>query len=166
MRQRSVLLLAVVAVLVVACGSAAATPTRAPGAGGGGGGNKPAGWDNHGKVTYTLSGAATASGELGFVPAGSLFVVEGGFSGAQVSLNFFDDASQTLVALRLEGANAFVQYGDGKVTFASETCTTKNLKVELANASGSFECTGAVITESQAVVTGAKMTGTFTAKAL
>jgi hypothetical protein len=185
---RSKILIGLATVVVAACGSSAATPTPAGGGGGGGGGggatetrttgqataqatsgtaggggggggtvNHPAGWDRYGKVTYTISGPASASGELGFVPAGSVF------AGSQVSLSYYDEGSNTIVALRFDGSNAFAQYGDGKLTFTSEQCTTRDLKAS-APASGSFECTGPVIVESGAIMTGAKMTGTFSAR--
>jgi hypothetical protein len=106
-------------------------------------------------VTYAITGPSSASGELGFVPAGSVF------AGSQVSLSFYDEGSNTIISLRFDGSNVFAQYG-GKITFTSEQCTAKDLKVS-APASGSFECTGPVIVESGAVMTGGKMTGTFTA---
>jgi hypothetical protein len=180
--------LALSTALIAACGSSSATPTPAGnggggdgggagssaaatqstsqqtsgtagggGGGGGGGANHPAGWDRYGKVTYEISGPATASGELGFVPAGSVF------AGAQTSLSFFDEGQNTVIALRFDGSNAYAQYGDGKLTYTSESCTAKDLKTA-APASGSFECQGVVIVESGAVMTGAKMTGSFTAK--
>jgi len=159
------------AILVAACGSAA-TPTQAPdggggggggnptqNAGGGGGGSKPAGWDKYGKVAYTISGPLSAGGELGFSPPGSLF------AGAQVSLSFFDEPSSALLALRFDGTNLFAQYGDGKIVFASDQCTTSNLSIQVISGSGSFDCTGVAVNEAGATLQGAKMTGTFTAKA-
>ena len=182
---RSKLLIGVAAVIVAACGSSAATPTPAAGGGGGGGGptdtrttgqataaatsgtagggggggsqNHPAGWDRYGKVTYSITGPATASGEQGFQPAGSVF------AGNQVSLSYADDGSNTIVVMRFDGSNMFAQYGDGKLVFTSEQCTTRDLKVS-APASGSFECTGPLIVESGAVMTGARMTGSFSAR--
>jgi hypothetical protein len=177
--RRGLIVLALLAVLIAACGSSATNPTQTTGdggggptgtqttgqatsgtgdggGGGGGGGTKPAGWDRYGKVTYQVSGPASASGELGFVPAGSVF------AGNQISLSYFDEGGQTVVTLRFDGSNMFAQYGDGKLVFTSEECTTRDLKVS-APASGSFECTGPVIVESGAVMTGGKMTGTFTA---
>jgi hypothetical protein len=178
---RLVPIVLVSAALLVACGSSG-SPTEGPGNGGGGGGNptatpaggggggeetqapgggggsKPAGWDRYGKVTYTISGPASASGELGFSPAGSVF------AGQQVSLSFFDDASQTIVTMRFDGSTAFAQYGGSDLTFSSESCTTKDLQLQAGSASGSFDCTGVAIVPSGALLTGAKMTGTFTAK--
>ena len=158
---RSILLVVAAAILVAACGSSSATPTPTPGGGGGGGGggSKPAGWDRYGKVTYTISGPLSASGELGFSPPGSVF------GGAQVSLSFFDDPSGALLALRSDGTNVFAQFGDGKIVFASDACKTTNLKIEALAASGSFDCTGVGMNEAGATLQGAKMTGTFTAKA-
>ena len=175
---RSILLVLATASLVAACGSSSATPTPTPGGGGGGGGgggnptantgggggggggSKPAGWDRYGKVTYTISGPMSASGELGFSPPGSVF------GGGQVILSFFDDSlSGTILSLRSDGTTVFTQFGDGKIVFASDGCQTSNLKIEALAASGSFDCNGVGITAAGATLQSVKMKGTFTAKA-
>ena len=133
--------------------------TQAPGGGGGNSGTKPAGGDRYGKVSYAVSGPATASGELGFAPPSSVFAT------GQLSLSFFDEASQHLLALRSDGTNAFIQFADGKITFIGDPCPIRGWKVESLSASGSFDCDGALILESGAIATGAKIKGSFTASA-
>ncbi len=102
----------------------------------------------------------SANGELGFSPPGSVF------GGGQVSLSFFEEGgSGAILALRYDGTNMFAQYGDGKIVFASDACKTSNLSMQATSGSGSFECTGTVLSESGATLQGGKMTGSFTAKA-
>jgi len=186
--NRRILILAVVGMLVVACGGSAATatpiPTAADGGGGdvtptaatgngaggggttptpatgGGGGGKPAGWDQYGTVHYDISGPTTLSGDLGFIPAGSLF---GGSNGS--SLSFTIDGTDTVLTIAIAaGGQLVVTFGNPDVTIPAAQCTASNLNVAATSASGSFECTAAMaFTSSGAALTGARITGTFQA---
>ena len=48
--------------------------------------------------------------------------------------------------------------------YTSEQCTLKDLRVETGSASGGFDCSGPVLVESGAMLTGATFAGTFTAR--
>src|SRR3954471_12456136 len=121
---------ALVAAMVAACGGSAATQGPAGGASGpaataaggattpagqpeatqagnGSTGNKPAGWDQYGKVHIDVGGPVSKSGDYGFVPAGSIF---GGAQGA--SLNFTIDGSDEVVSIVVgPDGKVLVSYG-------------------------------------------------------
>jgi hypothetical protein len=178
---RSLAIALLAASLVAACGGSSATqaPGSTTGGGGGGGatttpqqtdaaqataggggGSKPAGWDQFGKASYEISAPVNLSGELGFVPAASVF---NGDQGTQLSFT-------------LEGQNVImtITFTEGKtgVSFASEAgpvigtnCGTSNLSIQATSASGSFDCSDDVIAlmTSGAQVTDVTLKGTFNA---
>ena len=173
---RSLIAVTLVGVFAAACGGSPATqgpdgPGSTPGSqatqnsgpgetqiGGGGGGG---GSGQYGSVKFQLSGAIEKSGELPFVPPGSMF---GGAAGTV--LNFADSADNTQIISILvdESGKVVVSYSgtDGQVPAAE--CTTTDWKIEVQSGSGKFDCTAAMsITGSGAMVEGGKITGEFTA---
>ena len=169
----------VLGAIVAACGGGSA-PTQAPGAtqaggnggnatqipaatqgGGGGGGN---GIDtSHGKVTFTVSGPLSASGEYGFIPAGSIF------GGAQGSVfNFGDtsgaDASIVSIIVSPDGT-VLVSWSGPAGQVPGAQCTTSDWNVGGTEAKGKFDCTAAFsMTSSGATVEGGTIKGEFTAR--
>lgn len=171
---RSITLILATVLTVAACGASGsspapsgaggggggANPTQAAGGGGGNTGSKPAGWDKFGKVSYAISGGVSASGELGFVPAGSIF---GGPTNS--SLSFFIESTDTVLILRFDPTATILQFGDSGITVPSAECKMSNLKLDNSGGSGSFECTKAMgMNKNGAVFTDVKATGSFTAK--
>jgi hypothetical protein len=170
--SRSLIAVALVGVLAAACGGGA-SPTQAPGAatqnpGGGGatenpgGGGGGAGDTSHGKVHIEMSGPVTKSGDYGFVPAGSVF---GGDQGS--SLNFTNEGTNEVVSI-LIGADGsvVVSYGTPEFSAPASQCTTSNWNIGASSASGSFDCTAAlVIMASGATAQDGKLKGTFEARA-
>lgn len=186
-RHRLLLPLAALSIALAACGGGG-SPTQAPNTngggggggsptdapeitdppaatqsgGGGGGGSKPAGWDQYGKVHIEITGSATHTGDYGFVPAGSLF---GGAQGS--SLNFTVEGTDTIVSI-VVGADekVIVSFGSPEMSAPAAECTTSNWNVGATSASGSFDCQAAiVILASGAMVSGARVTGSFDARA-
>lgn len=177
----------VLGAVVAACGGG--TPTQAPGAtqsGGGGGGGatqQPAattdpgpgetddGGGNggtigfqYGKVTFTITGAITANGELGFIPQASLF---GGDQGTV--LNFGDSdigGSGTVVSVATSAdGSVIVSYVGTAGQVPGATCTTSDWNIGTGSASGKFDCEAVLsITASGAAVAGSKIKGEFTAR--
>lgn len=184
-RHRWLIPSAALSIALAACGGG--TPTQAPGGAttnpgggtptnvpqgtdtpvatqsGGGGGDKPAGWDQYGKVHIELTGPVEKSGDYGFVPAGSFF---GGAQGS--SLNFTNDASSEIVSI-LVGADGkvIVSYGSEEMSAPAAECTTSNWNIGATSGSGSFDCTaGMIILSTGATLTNGHLTGTFDARAL
>jgi hypothetical protein len=139
-----------------------APPATQSGGGGGNGGSKPAGWDQYGKVHIEISGAATHTGDYGFIPAGSLF---GGAQGS--SLNFTIEGTDTIVSIVIgSDEKVLVSFGSPEMSAPAAECTTSNWNVGATSASGSFDCEAAlVILASGAMVSGARVTGSFDARA-
>jgi hypothetical protein len=179
--------LVVLGFVITACGGTGATqaPVATQGGGDGGGGatSQPATDDpgpgatedgggngggtigfQYGKVTFTITGPVQASGELGFIPAASLF---GGDQGS--ALSFGDsssggaDATLVSVVIGSDGA-VLVSYAGAAGQVPAATCTTSDWNVGAGNASGKFDCTAAMsVTQSGAAVAGGTIKGEFTA---
>lgn len=148
--------------------TATAAPTGATGtvaptaATGGGGGDKPAGWDQYGRVHIDMSGPVSKSIDLGFVPAGSIF---GGGLGS--SLNFtIEDTNEVVSILVSADGSVLVSYGGPDFSMPGTQCMTSNWSVAATSGSGSFDCTASLtIMASGAVLQGGKLSGTFDAHA-
>ena len=141
--------------------AAQATQNVGPGETQTGGGGGPGGGGQYGSVKFQLTGAIEKSGELPFVPPGSMF---GGAAGT--ILNFTDSADNTQILSILvdQSGKVVVSYSgtDGQVPAAE--CTTTDWKIEAQSGSGKFDCTAAMsFTGSGAMVEGGKITGEFTA---
>lgn len=138
-------------------------PVTTQSGGGGGGGDKPAGWDQYGKVHIELTGPVSKTGDYGFVPAGSYF---GGANGS--SLNFTIDGSNEIVSIVIGGdGKVIVSYGSVEMTAPAAECTTSNWNVGATSGSGSFDCNAALIVLSTgATLTNGRITGSFEARAL
>jgi len=185
--RRALIPILVISAVVAACGGNAPAATQGSGGqptqGGGGGtptdqpevtdppaatqsgngngnGNKPAGWDQYGKVHVEISGPVNKSADYGFIPAGSLF---GGAQGS--SLNFTIDGSNEIVSiLDSTDGKVIVSYGGTDFSMPAAECTTSNWNIGQTSASGSFECTAAfVIMASGATVQGGTIKGSFDA---
>lgn len=177
MRNRTGISVLVLALALAACGGGA--PTQAPGGGGGqatpgagptdaaqatqaggGGGNKPAGWDQYGKVHIEISGPISKSGDYGFIPAGSIF---GGTQGS--SLSFAIEGTNEIVSiLTTAEGKTVVSYGGEDFTAPAAECTTSNWNIGATSASGSFDCkAGFVITAAGATLQNATIKGSFDA---
>lgn len=183
--SRSVIALALVGALAGACGGTPATqgpgggdPTTGPGAtqgsgpgatqgsgpgatqGGGGGGG--AGDTSHGKVHIEITGPVTKTADYGFVPAGSIF---GGDQGS--SLNFTNEGTNEIVSIVISAdGKVLVSYGTQEFSAPAAECTTSNWSIGTTSASGSFDCTAAlVVLESGAMVQDGKIKGNFEARA-
>ena len=150
-----------------ACGASATQgpdgggPTQGPNATEAGGGGGGGGDTSHGKVTYSITGPIQKNGELGFIPAASLF---GGDQGSV--LNFGDTAGsgQTLSIVIGPDGSVVASYIGPEGQVPGATCTTSNWNVGAGQASGTFDCTASItITASGASVQGGKITGSFTA---
>lgn len=161
---------------VAACGGG--SPTQAPGGAtqkpaatqgggategpaatqsGGGGGNIDT---TYGKIHIELSGPMTKSADYGFIPAGSIF---GGTQGS--SLSFANNQAATeIVSVYVSPDGKVVMSWVGSDFSAPGTeCTTSNWNIGGSSGSGSFDCTGAVITSSGAVLQDARIKGNFEA---
>ena len=184
--SRSIVAIALVGMVAAACGGG--SPTQAPGgatqgpaatdggggggggatddpaatqSGGGGGGSKPAGWDQYGKVSYEASAPVSLSGELGFIPAASIF---GGDQGTTLSFSY-EDADAVLSIVFSAGVTS-VSFGSNAGTVIGTNCTTSNLSIQATSASGSFECKEVLaMMASGAQVANVTLKGTFDAHA-
>lgn len=128
--------------------------TQSGGGGGGGGGQ-------YGSVKFQLSGAIEKSGELPFLPPGSMF---GGAAGTVLNFTDSTDNTQIVSILVDDGGKVVVSYSgtDGQVPAAE--CTTSDWKIEAQSGSGTFDCRASMsFTGSGAMVEGGKITGEFTA---
>ena len=172
-------------VLVAACGGGA--PTQGPGAtqpgGGGGGATAQPGATNdtgpgptgdggnggtigfeYGKVTFTVTGPIETSGELGFIPMGSMF---GGDQGTILNFGQSDttgtDGSMVSVVIGAD-ESVVVSYLGTAGQMPGATCTTSDWNIGANTASGKFDCTATItITASGATVAGGNIKGEFTA---
>jgi hypothetical protein len=182
--SRSIVAIALAGMVAAACGGG--SPTQEPGAatqgpaatdgggggategpsatqsgGGGGGGAKPAGWDQYGKVSYEASAPVSLSGELGFIPAASVF---GGDQGTTLSFSY-EDADSVLSIVFSAGVTS-VSFGSNAGTVIGTNCTTSNLSIQATSASGSFECKEVLaMMASGAQVANVTLKGTFDAHA-
>lgn len=176
----------VLGVVVAACGGGNA-PTQAPAAtqpgGGGGATAQPVATNNtgpgatddnggnggtigtqYGKVTYTVTGPIQASGELGFIPMGSMF---GGAQGTILNFGQVDttgtDASTVSIVIGAD-QSVVVSYLGTAGQMPGTTCTTSDWNIGANTASGKFDCTASItITSSGAAVAGGNIKGEFTA---
>lgn len=135
-------------------------PAATQSGGAGGSGNKPAGWDQYGKVHVEISGPVSKTADYGFIPAGSIF---GGAQGS--SLNFTIEDSNEIVSILTDASGkVIVSYGGTDFSMPAAECTTSNWNIGQTSASGSFECTAAfVIMASGATVQGGTIKGSFDA---
>jgi len=127
---------------------------------GGGGGGQPAGWDQYGKVSYTISGSLGTTGELGFVPAASRF------DGTNTtSLSFANsDQSEVLIVSITQGVTTVTWGGTTTGSLVGSTCTTSDLNIQASNGSGSFECKdGLGVSPAGAQVLDSTIKGSFMA---
>jgi hypothetical protein len=176
---RSIAAISLLGLIVTACGGgpAAATQgpgggaTQAPGDGGGtatqapvatqGGPGGGGGGGQYGSVKFQLSGAFDKSGELDFVPAGSMF---GGAAGTVLNFTDAGDNAQVVSILVDASGKVVVSYAGTDGSMPAAECTTTDWKLEAQSGSGKFDCTAAVsMTASGATAQGGKITGEFTA---
>ncbi|MBI2781415.1 MAG: hypothetical protein HYX55_06440 [Chloroflexi bacterium] len=138
-------------------GGATQQPAATQAGGGGGSGSKPAGWDQYGKASYEISAPISLSGELGFIPAGSVF---GGDQAS--SLSFSYDGASAVLSLGFTQGKLSVSFGSEAGTVVGTNCTTSNLNIGSSSASGSFDCQDVLaIMVSGAQVANVTMKGTF-----
>jgi hypothetical protein len=180
--SRSVLAVALAGVFVAACGGSAATQapagattnpadggpgaTENPAGGGaatenpGGGGGNPAGWDQYGKAHVEVTGPdVSVSKDLGFLPIASHF---GGTD--QTILYFTIEGTESVLTLTWSSGTAAASYVSPDVSTTGTECTTSNVNLGGSSASGSFDCTSAImVLKSGATVEGGKLKGTFDA---
>lgn len=135
----------------------AAAATQSSGGGGGGGGT---GDTTYGKVTFTVSGPITDSGEFGFVPPASLF---GGAAGS--SLTFSNGASDTLISIiQGQDGSVVVSYTSTKGQVPAAACTTSDWNMGSNQGSGKFDCKAQFsIVPSGATDAGGEIKGEFSA---
>ena len=167
---RAGLALVVVALMAAACSGSPAGAT--PGGGGvtagpqatqpgGGDGGKPAGWDANGKAHFEISGSVSKSGDLGFVPAASIFT---GTTGP-TSLAFTIDDTQEVLTIAITQGQLVVSYGDNEMAASGIQCTSSDLRLDATSGSGSFDCPQmAIIKSDGSTVTDVRMRGTFDAR--
>ena len=179
--RNTIVALGALALLLAACGSSSpgqtqgsgqtqgaaptdggTNPTDGPGPtqGGGGGGNKPAGWDQNGKVHIEIGGPAQHTGDYGFVPQASIF---GGAQGS--SLSFAIEGTSELVSILVgQDGSVLVSFASDALSVPAAECTTSNWNIGATSGSGSFDCTAAFgIVASGATLTGFTVKGTFDA---
>ena len=119
--------------------SEGAAPSQAGGGGGGGGLN--------GSITYTISGAYTASGELAFFPLGSVFDSANGGWSATFAV---DDVGTELIILNTLPGQETITFGDGTAniigTVAADSengCTFTQTRNDSGGLAGRMQCTAA-----------------------
>jgi hypothetical protein len=140
-------------------GSTPAPQATQPGGGGGGGGPDFA----NGKGHFEVSGPATKSGDLGFLPIASHF---GGMD--QTILNFTagdTDKTETLTITVASGGQLTAIYASLDLTVTGIECTASNLNIGATSASGSFDCSKTMAVMSSGSVEGAVLKGNFEARA-
>ena len=182
--------IAAAGLLIAACGSSAgatgagstaAGPTDAastdaaatqdpgqPGATDGGGGGVGTGTidTSHGQAHFEVTGARTASGDLGFFLVSSVFEVNG--SGSAL-LTFVDSESTSLSITYASGQSTVVlATADFGVTLLPlggtiGTCTLQISHSDASSAAGTFNCQHVAIVNSDAVIGEGTLTGTFDA---
>jgi len=164
---RAGLALVIVSVLAVGCSGAPAGATPGPqstpggAATSGGGGGRPAGWDANGKAHFEISGSINKSGDLGFVPAASIFT---GTTGP-TSLAFTIDDTQEVLTIAITQGQIAVSYGDNEMAASGIQCTSSDLRIDATSGSGSFDCPQmAIIKSDGSTVTDVRMRGTFDAR--
>lgn len=143
---------------------AAATSDTGPGAtvdGGGGGGG---GDTSHGKVTFTVSGPLSTSGEYGFIPAGSIF---GGAQGSVFNFGDSSGASGNILSMIISpDGSVLVSFAGTAGQVPAAQCTTSDWNIGATEARGKFDCTAAMsLTATGATVEGGTIKGEFTARA-
>ncbi|MEO5704626.1 MAG: hypothetical protein ABIZ52_08595 [Candidatus Limnocylindrales bacterium] len=163
-RTRNLVVLFAAALIISACSGS--SPTQGPGATQGGGvpGGNPGGGDtSNGKVTFQVTGAITASGEWGFVPAASIF---GGDQGASLSFsNSLEQNAGLFSIVVAQDGQVLVSYVGPEGQVPGAECTTSDWNMGTSEGSGKFDCTAALtITSTGATSTGGKITGSFTAR--
>ncbi len=94
-------------------------------------------FDDHGGVTFTMSGGYEVSGSWAFVPEASLFAGWWSMSFTDLSIG-----GGAILTLSLDPANLNVGFGDGKVSFVglAPECTIDIEHQDASGASGSFDC--------------------------
>ena len=149
-----------IALLIGACGSsggasegpdggASSEPSAEASTGGGGGGG--ANFDN-GKVHFEITGAASKSGDLGFLFEYSNFQPQGD---ASAILTFTDPDSSASLTINTSANGSVVMYADAEIGVTVlpvgnviGECTVELDEIDSDSAKGSFTC------EHMAVVTG------------
>jgi hypothetical protein len=171
--------MAAAAVLIAACGSgsggpgatgAGATqgPGNVPGATDSGGGGTGGGAidTSKGKAHYEVTGAKTASGDLGFFATTSVWA----FNGENSALLYWVDNGSTSLSISYSP-------GASSVVFATQefgvtllpingvigTCTVDMAHIDASSASGTFKCEHAAIVNSDSTLGEGTLTGSFEA---
>ena len=128
--------------------------------GGGGGGPDFA----NGKGHFEISGNATKSGDLGFLPIASLF---GGMDSTLLNFTAGDtEQTETLSITIANGGTLTAIYASLDLTVTGIECTGSNLNVGASSASGSFDCSQTLaVTPSGAMLEGVVLKGNFEARA-
>jgi hypothetical protein len=160
---------AAAAVLIAACGSGSGGPGATGAAPTQGPGNVPGGGvidTSKGKAHYEVSGAKTASGDLGFFTTTSMWA----FNGENSALLYFVDTGSTSLTINYAP-------GASTVTFATQefgvtllpingvigTCTVDMAHIDATSASGTFKCEHAAIVNSDSTIGEGTLTGSFEA---
>lgn len=141
-------------------GGATDGPDATQGGGGGGGGDGTVNAAN-GKVHIEISGPVSKTAEYGFIPAASVF---GGAQGS--ALNFSNEGAQAVVSILISAdGSVVVSYSTDEFQAPASECTTSNWNVGDTSASGSFDCTSAIVIMANGTTTqNAKLKGNFEAR--
>ena len=179
-RHRLLIPLTTLSLALAACGGggptqAPAGATTDPGGGGGTATDVPQATDGpvatqsggggstaNGQAHFEITGSETKSGDLGFLPIASNF---GGMD--QTILNFVgsDPSVTETLTVTVTGGAVAVIYSSMDITVTGAECTTTNLNVGAATASGAFECPQTfTVLISGASVEGIALEGTFEAR--
>jgi hypothetical protein len=140
--------------------------TTDPGGGGTGATSDPGGGGGssfaNGKGHFEVSGSSPKSGDLGFFPLASQF---GGMDATVLNFTAENtDQTETLTVTVSGGGQVAVIYASLDLTVTGVVCTSSDLKVEAASASGSFDCSQTLtMTSAGASLEGVTLKGNFEA---
>lgn len=172
--------MAAAAVLIAACGSGSGGPGATGGAATQGPGNVPGATDSgsgggtgggtidtsKGKAHYEVTGAKTASGDLGFFATSSVWA----FNGENSALLYWVDSGSTSLTISYApGASSVVfatqEFGVTLLPINNVigTCTVDMAHIDASSASGTFKCEHAAIVNSDSTIGEGTLTGSFEA---
>jgi hypothetical protein len=121
---------------------------------------KAPGWDRLGKVSYTISGAVTGSGELGLLMSTSQLA---GLT--DTTLMYYGDNRVPMLGIHIDLDGLVLRFSDGTVMIKTPACKTTGVVADTKSATGSFECPGSVGEDATGhVIVDVVVKGTFTAK--
>lgn len=117
----------------------------------------------NGKGHFEISGGATKSGDLGFLPIASQF---GGMDTTLLNFTAGDTDQTETLSIQITGGGTLVAiYASLDVTVTGVVCTASNLNVGATTASGSFDCSQTIAVTSSGATIQATLKGNFEARA-